>query len=377
MSEHKLLMIPGPCEFDSAVLSAMSTPATSHVSPTFIQTFGESIRLLRKVFLTETAQPFILAGSGTLTWDMTAANLVEVGERVLVVNSGIFGDWFAECLEVYGSVVDQIRTDFGSYPTLDAIESALKTHRYKLITITHVDTSTGVLANIEEIAKLVHRVSPDTLIALDGVCSVGGEVIRMDDWGLDVVMTASQKAIGVPPGLALMVFSQRAMTVALERKTPPTIYFGSLVKWLPIMKKYEAGLPSYFATPPVQLIMALEVSLKQVLRNGMDHRFAIHQEASLKFKEACAKLGLKLVPKTKEVAANTLTAIYYPEGVKGMDLVRMMSEEGIVVAGGLHPDHASTYFRIGHMNVSVDEGCKHVDKVIEVMTKCLKTLAKV
>lgn len=108
-------------------------------------------------------------------------------------------------------------------------------------------------------------------------------------------MTASQKAIGVPPGLALMVVSKRALQVSADRKAAPTTYFGSFKKWLPIMQKYEARLPSYFATPPVQLILALEVSLKQFLVKGMDDRFAAHVAASNKFKSACARLGLRLV----------------------------------------------------------------------------------
>lgn len=257
---------------------------------------------MRKVWLAPTGQPFIVSGSGTLTWDMTASNLLEKGDDCLVVNSGIFGDWFAECLEVYGGKVDQIRAEFGDFPSLSQIEEALTRKRYKLITVTHVDTSSGVLADIKAVAELVRKVSPQTLIALDGVCSVAAEEIRMEEWGLDVVMTASQKAIGVPPGLALLVVSQRALEVSLNRSSPPTTYFGSFKKWLPIMKKYEARQPSYFATPPVQLIMALEVSLKQFMIKGMDHRFEAHVVASKKIKEAISRLGLRLVGKWLRVS---------------------------------------------------------------------------
>lgn len=265
------------------------------MDPQFINSFGNAIELMRKVWLAPTGQPFIVAGSGTLTWDMTASNLLEKGDDCLVVNSGIFGDWFAECLEVYGGKVDQLRSDFGNFPSLSQIEQALRGKRYKLITVTHVDTSTGVLADIKAVAELVRKVSPETLIALDGVCSVAAEEIRMEEWGLDVVMTASQKAIGVPPGLALMVVSQRAVDVAMNRTSPPTTYFGSFKKWLPIMKKYESRQPSYFATPPVQLIMALEVSLKQFMIHGMEHRFEAHALASKKVKNAISRLGLRLV----------------------------------------------------------------------------------
>ncbi|KAI8902570.1 pyridoxal phosphate-dependent transferase [Globomyces pollinis-pini] len=378
MSSHKLCMIPGPVEFDQKVLDILSTPATSHVDPQFINTFGNALELMRKVWLAPTGQPFVLAGSGTLTWDMTAANLVEPGENVLVVNTGIFGDWFAECFGVYGAKVDSVTpTVFGDIPTLASIEAQLKQKKYKLISITHVDTSSGVLNDIKGIAELVKKVSPDTLIAVDGVCSVAAEEIRMEDWGLDVVMTASQKAIGVPPGLALMVVSQRALKVANSRVSPPTTYFGSFKKWLPIMQKYEARQGSYFATPPVQLIMALELSLSQFLVQGMDHRFRLHKEASKKFKDAVARFGLKLVPVNDAVAANTLSAIYYPDGVAGGDLLKLLTSHGIVVAGGLHPLHNTKYFRVGHMNVSATElENGHIDKVIAALESSLKSLSK-
>ncbi|KAJ1537179.1 hypothetical protein HK096_003081 [Nowakowskiella sp. JEL0078] len=296
---HKLCMIPGPVEFDEKVLAAMATSATSHVSPEFIEKFGHAIELLREVFFAPTCQPFVVAGTGTLTWDMTAANLVEPGERVLVLITGIFGDWFAECLRVYGAIVTELRAPFGERPSPKQIAETLEASPtpFKLVTITHVDTSSGVINDIKEIAEVIHNKSPNTLIAVDGVCSVGAEEIRQDEWGIDLVMTGSQKALGVPPGLAVMVASKRAINVALNRKAPPTTYFGSFQKWLPIMKKYEARQPSYFATPAVQLIIALEVSLCQLVSapGGMNLRFKKHVESSNRVKDEIEKWGLKLV----------------------------------------------------------------------------------
>jgi alanine-glyoxylate transaminase/serine-glyoxylate transaminase/serine-pyruvate transaminase len=193
MYDSRLALInPGPVEFDGKVLQAMATPATSHVDPLFINSFGNAIQMLRKVFMAPTGQPFVLAGSGTLGWDMTASNLVEPGENVLVVNTGIFGNWFAECLQVYGAKVDQVVAPFGDCPTLEAIEAQLSQKKYKMITITQVDTSSGVLANVKEIAELTRRVSAETLICVDGVCSIGAEELRMEDWGIDVALTGSQ-----------------------------------------------------------------------------------------------------------------------------------------------------------------------------------------
>lgn len=284
---------------------------------------------------------------------MTAANLVEPGENVLVVNTGVFGDWFGECLSVYGANVDHVRAPFGDRPSIDEIKSALAQKQYKMITVTHVDTSTGVLTDIKAIAEMVPSVSPSTLIVVDGVCSVGAEEIRQEQWGIDVVLTASQKALGTPPGLAIMVVSQRALSTAETRKSPPTTYFGSFKKWLPIMKSYEARKPSYFATPAVQLVLALETSLRQLVEEGMDRRFEVHREGSNKVKDMVEKWGLKLVPVRREVAANTLSAIYYPEGVNGPELLGKIGEGGVVVAGGLHPSHAGKYFRVGHVCISL------------------------
>ncbi|KAJ3188718.1 hypothetical protein HDU85_004432 [Gaertneriomyces sp. JEL0708] len=373
MSAHKLCMIPGPVEFDQAVLDAMSTPATSHVSPNFIEKFGSALELLRSVFLAPTGQPIVVAGSGTLCWDMVAANLVEPGEDVLVVNTGVFGDWFGECLQVYGANVHHVRAAFGDRPTLDQIGNALAERKYKMITITHVDTSTGVLTDIKAIAALVKEKSPDTLIVVDGVCSVGAEELRQEEWGIDLALTASQKAIGVPPGLAIMIVSQRALQVADQRKAEPRTYFGSFKKWLPIMRNYEARKPSYFATPAVQLILALEQSLRQLVDQGMDARFAKHREASKIVKDHLETKGLKLVPVNREVAANTLTAVYYPTNVPGPELLQKIGAGGVVVAGGLHPQHAAKYFRIGHMNVSaVNPHNNHIQQTLQAVDGALK-----
>jgi alanine-glyoxylate transaminase/serine-glyoxylate transaminase/serine-pyruvate transaminase len=136
-------------------------------------------------------------------------------------------------LEAYGAVPTQLKAPIGEVPSLSEIEQALSQKKYKLITITHVDTSTGVLSDVKAISELVHRVSPDTLVIVDGVCSVGSEEIRFDDWGLDVVMTASQKGIAVPAGLSILMVSDRAISVFKNRKSRPTSYFASWKNWLP------------------------------------------------------------------------------------------------------------------------------------------------
>ncbi|KAG8826125.1 hypothetical protein FRC19_009652 [Serendipita sp. 401] len=245
---HKLLVIPGPIEVHDDVLYANAHYSVSHVSPDFIPVFGDCIRMVRDVLFTQGGQPFIIAGSGTLGWDQVASNLVENGEKALVLHSGYFGDSFADCLETYGAVVTQIKAPVGSAVGMDELRSALQRENFKIVTVTHVDTSTGVLSNVKAVAETVREVSPDTLVIVDGVCSVASEEIKFDEWGLDIVLTASQKGLGTPPGLSILVASPRAIKAYEQRKSPVSSYYASWKRWLPIMKAYEAGTASYFAT---------------------------------------------------------------------------------------------------------------------------------
>ncbi len=347
MKNRKLLMIPGPIEFTPAVLRAIGMPTTSHVAANFIDVFGEALVDLRKVFLSPSGQPFILAGSGTLAMDMAAANLVEPGDVALVVNTGYFSDRFATMLERYGAKVTKIgASEVGGAPALQEVEAILQSAKPKLMTITHVDTSTGVATNVKELAALGRK--HGVLVIVDGVCAVGGEVMRQDEWGIDVTLTASQKAIGVPPGLALLVAGPKAMEKFKKRKTSVPNFYADWHEWLPIMHAYESRKPSYFGTPAVNLVWALHVSLKEILLEGMEARFARHARIGNAFKAAVKVLGLKQVPVRPELYATTLSAIYYPEGVDA-SMLKQVDEAGVIVAGGLHPAIKTKYFRVGHM----------------------------
>lgn len=347
MKSRKLLMIPGPIEFTPEVLRAMGMATTSHVAPDFIEVFGQALEWLREVFLCPNGQPFVVAGSGTLAMDMPAANLIEAGDKALVVNTGYFSDRFAAVLERYGAYVTQVRpVAVGDAPPLEAVEAALKGNTYKLMTVTHVDTSTGVGTDVKGLAALGRQYG--VLVVVDGVCSVAGEEMRQEEWGIDLALTASQKAIGVPPGLALVVAGPRAMEAFRRRKTLVGNYYADWNEWLSIMEAYEARRPGYFGTPAVNLIWALHVSLSQILEEGMDARFARHRRLSEAFKAAISALGMQQVPVRPEVAASTLTVPYYPQGVDSK-LLGHVKEAGVILAGGLYPTLKDRYFRIGHM----------------------------
>ena len=358
-------------------------------------TFGEALTMLRKLFQTTdpASQPFVVSGSGTLGWDMVAANLVEPGDEALVLHTGYFADSFADCFETYGIKATQLKAPIGDRPQLDEVEEALKEKKYKVITVTHVDTSTGVLSEIEALSKLVHKVSPETLVVVDGVCSVGSEEIRFDDWGLDVVLTASQKGIGCPAGLSIMMVSGRAIESFKARKSRPGSYFASFKNWLPseslllivhlslfrvtkaiaVMQNYEAKKASYFATPSPQLIHALHTALTQILKEPLSERFAKQKAASQKIKSQIDELGLEQLASKPENQANGMTAIWLPEGVSPPDILPLVNKKGFIFAAGLHKDIAAQYIRIGHMGVSAigDEKRGELEKAVKALSDSL------
>jgi len=348
MKNRKLLMIPGPIEFTPEVMRAMSMPTTSHVAPAFVGCMGQALERMREVFLCPGGQPFIVAGSGTMTMDMAACNLIEPGDNVLVVNTGYFSDRFGAILERYGARVTHVKTAIGDAPSLDEVEAEIRKADYKVLTVTHVDTSTAVLTDIKGLAGLCRKYG--ILSIVDGVCSVAGEELRQGEWGVDIVLTACQKAIGVPPGLALLVASPKAIETFKNRRTPVGSYYSDWANWLPIMESYENRKAAYFGTQAVNLVWALNVSLEQILAEGMDKRFARHRLMSNALKAAITALGLKQIPVSADKAANTLTAPYFPDGVNG-SILPLIAQAGVILAGGLLPEIREKYFRIGHMGV--------------------------
>ncbi|KAA1099720.1 hypothetical protein PGT21_018391 [Puccinia graminis f. sp. tritici] len=399
---HKLLVIPGPIEVSDEVLLANASASVSHVSAGFIAIFGDTLKMLLRLLYTSVeagSQAFVVSGSGTLGWDMVAANLVERGERVLVLSNGYFGDAFRDCLEVYGAEVEVLSAQLGHTITPSELEKHLQEAKqtYKLITITHCDTSTGVLADAKGLAAVASRISPDSLLVLDSVCSVASEEIRLDDWKLDVVLSASQKGLGTPPGLCIFVASSRALKTLDCRQSPPGSYYASWKKWLP------SGSPSCFffliqSQPKAHWLNlsllsheslsgwltglfcypALHKSLKTILESpnlSLEERFLRHKQASKKVKEAVKKLGLKELSVNDESSAHGMTAIYLPESIKPGEVMGKMLEKDLVIAGGLHKDCKDRYVRIGHMGLTaVDDQRAHIDRIIDGFSDSLKQL---
>ena len=341
---RKLLMIPGPIEYESNVLNEMSLPTISHSSPEFISIYREALQNVSTIFGSDVTDslPFIISGSGTLGMEVSTVNFINRDSKVLVVNTGYFGDRFVDLLSRFTDKIEQIRPPLGEAAEPGVIKEKLETNEYELMTVTHVDTSTGVRNDVRKIAEAAR--GSETLLVVDGVCSVGGEEFDMR-WGIDVAFTASQKALGTPPGLAVGVAGKRA----LERmaKVKPLTFFSDLRKWEAVSKGVLASKGGYFGTPNVNLITALRVSLSNILSEGMEKRITRHMLMSSALRAGIEGMGLEIM--AKKSFANTVSAVYLPEGVESKRFLSDAENLGVVFASGLIRDIAGKYFRIGHM----------------------------
>jgi len=348
MSERELLMIPGPTNVDPAVLRALSKPTLSHTSLEFVKIFKESLDNLKKVFMTND-EVFVIAGSGTLALEMAIANIIEPRDKILNTVAGYFGQYFVKISKAHGAVPEVLEVPWGKSIKPENVKDILKKGNYKAVTVTHVETSTGVANPIKEIGEIVKEHS-DTFYIVDAVCSLGGMEVRADDWNIDVCASGSQKCIGVPPGLALLSVSDEVLKFLETRKSPVNFCYGDFRNWLPVMRD-----PSqYFATPPVNMIYALSEALKLLFSEGLEKRFRRHHILAEAFRAAMDALNLKLVA-DRECVADTVTAAYYPENIEDIAFRSEMRRRGIVVASTLEPLKGKG-FRVGHMgNVSQND----------------------
>lgn len=377
-ADRPILMIPGPTEYHPDVLHKLSEPSLSHTSPAFINEFSELIRGIRTVFSAgSNVQPFILSGSGTIGWDITAANVCEPGDNALILNTGYFSDSYAVCCETYQINIDQIKAkSIGDTITVEQIQQHFRDNpnkRYKLICITHVDTSTAVLNNVQQLISTVRKYQPDAYYSVDGVCSFGGERLLFDEWNVDITIGCSQKALGAPPGLSILLVSARAIQSIQSRQTNVLNYFGNLKNWLPIMSAYENHSPAYFATPNVNLIRAQNHAIKLLNQLDIHNVYNIHEQTAKRFRAAMRSMNLKFVPTNDSYTANTLLAIYYPTNTtfRSTEFLAAVSKCNVILAGGLHKDIKTKYFRVGTMGYSVWGNTNHIERTITAIESAL------
>jgi aspartate aminotransferase-like enzyme len=355
----QLLLIPGPTLVSDEVLEALSQETMAHTDERFVKITSETLVKVKALFGADKGHPFVIAGSGTLGMEMSLTNILNDKENLLVISHGYFGDRFIEIGNALNVNVDVLKAPTGETVPIEIIERTVKDKHFDAITITHVDTSTGTLSDVEAIAKVVHNVSPSTLIIVDGVCAAGGVKELFDDWGIDVIFTGSQKAIAVPPGLTMLAFSERAIAKRKSMKITRT-YYGDILRWMPVMEDPHR----YFATPAVNMVYALNKSLNDIFSFGLENYFEKHITLAGRVRNAMSITGFELVSKNP---APTLSVFKYPQGISDTDFRSKLYEKGIVVAGAL-AELQGKAFRIGHMgSITEDELMVAVKKIVEVL----------
>lgn len=342
---QKLIAIPGPTPVVRSIQDEMGRETVAFGDPNFIKDYKELLNDMMELW-DATGQVFVIAGTGTMSMEMAIANTVRSGDNVLIVSHGFFGNRFIEICERRGINVDVIEAPWGEIVPVADIEKKLSEKHYHAITVTHVDTSTGVAAPVAEIGEMMKKF-PETLYIVDGVCATAGEPEKLNAMNIDILLTGSQKAFGVAPGLAILWANEKALA---RRKSFGMIpdYYIDFEKWLPIMED-----PSkYFATPAVNLIWALKESVNIIKKEGIENRYQRHIKFARATQSALEALGFTILA-DKEHRAVTLSNILYMDGINDLEFRKILSEEGAVVAGGL-AQYAGKMFRFGHMG-NIDE----------------------
>ncbi len=311
----------------------------NHRGPEFAELLERLSRSIQPFFGTE-QEIMILSASGTGAMEAAIVNTLSPGDRALCVSVGSFGDRFGTIAERYGADVTRSEIEWGEAATPELVAELIQRDTFDALLITHNETSTGVTNPIGEIAAATRTVA-DPLIIVDAVSSLGSVEMRMDDWGLDAVVTASQKGWLSPPGIAMAALSERGWRAA-RRSTMPSFYFD-----LTTHRDYaERGQPPW--TPALPTMYALDAALPLLIAEGPEAIFARHRRFAAWTRAAAQSLGLELLAEAR-YASDTVTAISVPEDVSGPAVTRRLREEHDVVIAGGQGKLATSIWRIGHL----------------------------
>jgi aspartate aminotransferase-like enzyme len=340
METKRMVMIPGPTPVVASIREQMSREVQAFGDPRFVKDHKEVIGDLGELFGCG-GKTFIVPGTGTLAMEMAISNTTRKCGAVLIVSHGFFGDRFVEICERKGLEADVLKSEWGKTIPVGDIEAKLKSKKYAAITVTHVDTSTGVVADIAAIGEML-KGFPETVFIVDGVCSAGAEYVNLAEMNIDLFFTGSQKAFGVSPGLLMLWANEKTMKRRESLGMIPE-YYVDFDKWGPIMDDPA----KYFATPAVNLVWALKESVRIMKEEGMKARYERHFKNSRAVHKAFEALGLSLLAE-ENCRAVTLSNAIYPEGMDDLTFRKTLMEEGIIVAAGLGA-YAGKMFRMGHM----------------------------
>ena len=338
MIKKNYLLAPGPTPVPIDVLLEGARDTIHHRTPQFKKIFEDAVSGTKNVFKTEN-DLFILASSGTGAMEMAVTNIVNPGEKVIVCSVGKFGERWLELAKTFGADVVLLEREYGDFYTPEMVEESLSANPDAVAVLTTLsETSTGTVMDIEGISKVVKKAGK--LIAVDGISGLVAEPLLTDEWGLDIVVSGSQKGFMLPPGLAFISFSKEAVEKA--KNTKSTSYYFNLKKYL------KDPLPW---TPAVNLIYQQSLAVKMLLDEGMENVWARHELMGKATREAIKAMGLELFSKRP---GNVLTSVKVPEGVDGGKIVSIMRDEyGVTIAGG-QGTMKGNIFRIAHLGYMSD-----------------------
>jgi aspartate aminotransferase-like enzyme len=339
MLEKRYLFTPGPTPVPPQVLAALAEPVVHHRGPDFMRIYERCLGRLKEVFRTE-RDVLMYGSSGSGTMESAIANLCSPGDRVVVAVAGNFGLRWAEIARAYGVDVDTLEYEWGDTPTAEDLAARLKElGDATAVFLTQSETSTGVVCDVQAMAAAAREAGAITVV--DAVSSLGAVPLETDAWGIDVVVSGSQKALMTPPGIAMVTASEEAWALR-ERSRSPTYYFD----W-ERTRKAQAELDAPF-TPPVSLVVALDVALGLLLDGGLETAFERHVRLGRACRAGIKAMGLELFSPDDDSAA-VVTAVRVPEGVDGDKLVLGLRDRfGMTLAGGQGPLKGKI-FRIGHI----------------------------
>lgn len=344
------VFIPGPTNIPDRLRRAIDVATMDHRAPDFASVFVPVLRDLNAVFRSESATPVIFPASGTGGWEAAITNTLSPGDKVLIARFGMFSHRWIDLCERHGLDVEVLECRWGTGAPADRFEARLSSdtgHDIKAVLVTHNETATGVTSDIAAVRKAMDAASHPALLMVDAVSSLASIDFRMADWGVDVVVSGSQKGFMLPTGMAVLGFSEKAVAAG-ESAGLARCYFDIR----DMTKAYASG--SFPYTPPLNLIMGLRASLDMLFEEGLDAVFARHRRIADGVRAAVDAWGLKLCAERPELYSDTVSAIYVPEGFNSNALTdHAYQTYGVSFGVGLG-EVAGRVFRIGHLGAMSD-----------------------
>ena len=350
MSNQNPVFIPGPTNIPDRLRHAMNVQTQDHRSPAFVETLSPVLRDLKKVFGTETGEIITFPGSGTGGWEAGITNTLSPGDRVLVARYGMFSHRWIDLCERHQLNVQIIECAWGTGAPADKFQEILKAdtnHEIKAVLVTHNETATGVLSDIEAVRKAMDAPNHPALLFVDCVSSLASVPFEMDEWGVDIAVSGSQKGFMIATGMAIVGVSQKALAAMSTAKLPRT-YFD----FRDMMAANAGG--GYPYTPPLQLIYGLKESLNMLFEEGLDNVYARHYRIAEGVRKAVKAWGFSLCAATPDLYSNTVSAIYVPEGFDSNELTEHAFNKYDVSFGIGLGEMNGKAFRIGHLGMLTD-----------------------